>query len=767
MAKAHPIKTSFNAGEWSPLMEGHINLQNWPDSMRLCQNMIPLKQGPVVRRGGTKFIKEVKNSGDDTALIPFEFSTTQAYQIEAGDAYFRFYKDNAAIVETGILMTGATAANPVVLTITQSWSDGDEIYIDGVVGMTELNGKYYKINNRTATTVELQDVDGNNIDGSAYTTYVSGGTGYRVYEVTSPYSEADLFDTDGLYDFQYAQSADVLYIAHGDYKTRSLGRTSDTSWTVTNMTFDDGPYLPLNDTTTTLTLSGTTGSVTVTASATTGINGGDGFKSTDVGRLIRWEDPANEWTWLKITAWSSTTQVTATISGQDASAGTATTDWRLGVYSDTTGYPRVITFYQDRVLLAGCPDYPDRYDLTRTGGYSDTTFQFAPTDVDGTVTDDAAINGTLQSGQVNSIQWARSDDKGLILGTAAREWLVRPSTSGEVLTPSNAKADPFSSIGSSYVQPIQAENGTVYAQRARRKLMDVIYNFERDQLKPRDLTLASEHISRTGIAQIQHQQEPLNTIWMRLTNGLLKGMTYYPDEAVFGAHRHVIGGDGVVKSISVIPNADGSRDELWMIVERTINSVTRKYVEYMTRFYEDDIDQEDYIAMDSALTYDGSATDTVTGLDHLEGETVRVSVDGKSHPDLTVSSGSVTLDNSVTGSVIHVGLATTWAIKPQRIEAGATDGTAQGKIKRINGIVIRVLNSLGLSLGPSASNVKEYDFDQYDDGFDTVTPLYTGDTQLIRWAGGYEQNGDIYLTSSDIHPMAILAIMPQLTTQDR
>lgn len=748
-------------------MEGHINLQNWDSSCRLIQNMITTKQGPVIRRGGTKFVKEVKNSGSDTALIPFEFNVEQAYQIEAGDIYFRFFKDYSAITESSINITGATAADPVVLTVSQSWSDGDEIYIDGVVGMTELNGRFFKVNNRTSTTIELQDIDGNDVDGSGYTAYVSGGTGSRVYEVVSPYASSDLYKSDGNYNFQYAQSADVLYIAHGDYQTRSLSRTSDTSWTVASMTFDDGPYLPINTTTTTLGLSATSGSVTVTASATTGINGGDGFKLTDVGRLIRWEDAANNWTWLKITAFTSTTQVTATIEGPNASATTATTDWRLGVYSDTTGWPTVITFYQDRVLLAGASSYPDRYDLTRTGGYSDTTFQFAPTDADGTVTDDAAISGTLQSGQVNSIQWARSDDKGLVIGTTTREWLVRPSTSGEVLTPSNAKADPFSSVGSSYVQPIQAENGTVYCQRARRKLMDVIYNFERDQLKPRDLTLASEHITRTGIAQLQHQQEPNNTIWMRLTDGSLRGMTYYPDEAVFGAHRHVIGGNGVVKSISVIPSSDGARDDLWMIVERTINSVTRKYVEYMTRYYEDDMDKEDYIAMDSALVYDGAAVSSVSGLDHLEGETVTVMVDGNTHPDLTVTNGSITLANDITGSVINVGLDNTWVVKPQKIEAGATDGTAQGKTKRINGIVLRVLNTLGVKIGTNASNAKEHDFDQYDDGFDTTTPLYTGDTKLIRFVGGYEQAGDIYLTGSGVNPAAILAIMPQLTTQDR
>ncbi|PJF38076.1 MAG: hypothetical protein CUN55_18845, partial [Phototrophicales bacterium] len=150
-------------------------------------------------------------------------------------------------------------------------------------------------------------------------------------------------------------------------------------------------------------------------------------------------------------------------------------------------------------------------------------------------------------------QWADTDDRGLIIGTAAREWIVRPSLSNEVLTPTNAKADPVSAIGSAPVNNVRAENGSIFVQRNRRKQYDIIYSFERDQLKPRDLTITSEHITRGGIAQMSWQQEPLNVIWMRLSDGTMRGLTYYPDENVFAYHRHILGGTDVrVKSLSVI-----------------------------------------------------------------------------------------------------------------------------------------------------------------------------------------------------------------------
>jgi len=680
------MQTSFVSGEFSPLLDGHINLEKWKDSARTLQNLLPLKQGPLTRRGGTKYIAEVKDSSKNTVLIPFEFNVTSAYQIEAGDAYFRFYKANAQIQ--------------------------------------------------------------------------SGGS---PYEIVSPYAATDLLDSDYLPLYQTAQSADVMYMVHANYNVRSLNRVSDTSWSVNSIIFNDGPYLPENDTTTTFTLSGTTGSVTVTASAAS-------FVSTDVGRLIRWKDPANNWTWLKITAYSSTTVVTATIMGDDASAATATLSWRLGVYGETNGYPKVITFYQDRIVLAGCDAYPDRYDVSRTGGYSSTDFRFAPSDADGTVTDDAAFSGTLQSGQVNTIQWAASDERGLILGSAKREWLVSSSATDNILTPATAIANTISSTGSAAVPPVQIENGTVFLQRARRKVNDIIYSFDRDQLKPRDITLASEHITLTGVAEMAFQQEPINVLWMRRTDGKLIGITYYPDEAVFAAHPHVIGGTDVeVRSISVIPNSTGSKEELSLIVKRTINGATVQYVEYMTEYYQLPTAKEDAILMDSAYTYSGAAVNVISGLDHLEGETVKLMVDGNSHPDLVVSSGSITLENDITATKAQIGLGNTWKLKTKRIEGGAQDGVAQGKTKRITGYVIRLLNTLGMYYGSTfedTDNRNEDDFEQGQD-YDEDVALFSGDTEFLRHPVGYEQDGSIYLSHSGVFPATILAIMPMVTTQDR
>jgi hypothetical protein len=771
MAKSSPMQTNFTAGEWSPLMAGHIDLEKFSSSCARLRNLLVLKQGAVTRRGGTYFVKEVKNSAQNTLLIPFDAGDDSYYVIEMGAGYFRFYKNNSIITLAAQNITAATAANPVVITYSGSdtYSNGDEVFINGVVGMTQINNRFFKVSNvnAAANTFELHDTDGVNVNGTGYTAYVSGGTVAEVYQVSNPYSNSDLVYSSGvnnkLKKFQTSQSADVLYIAHGDYQLRALARLSDTNWTLNTILFDDGHYLDENDTNTTIALSSGSGSTTVTASSVVGINGGTGFKSTDVGRLIRYYDGTN-WTWLEITAFTSTTVVTALIKGEAASPHGATKRWRLGLFCETNGYPTVVSFIQNRLFLAGVRAYPDTYTLSRSGGYSDTKIFCAPSDRDGTVTDDAGITGVLQSGTINSIVWARGDEKGLVIGTKTAEWIVRSSETNEVLTPNNIKEDNISSIGSSYVQPFGAESGVVFLQRSRRRLHDLIYSFEADQLKPRDITLTAEHITRGQIISLCFQQEPLNTIWMVRGDGVLVGMTYYPDQGIFGCHAHTIGGvNAKVIDTACVLSQDGSRDVLYMIVERTINGVTRKYIEYMTPYYEDDTPQVDAVCVDSCLTYSGAPVSTVSGLDHLEGETVKILYDGKSHRDLEVTNGAITLDNSLVGSKIHIGLGYSWSLVTQRIEGGGTDGVSQGKTKRIHKIIVRLLNTLGLYYGSSDTNYDSFVFNQTV-AYDTPVNLYNGDTPELAFPSGYNQGGQIFLSHDGAFPATILAIMPQLET---
>ena len=1000
MAKVSPIQNSFNGGEISPLLYGRPDVDKYKTGLKTCLNFIPLIQGPVERRPGTVFMKEVKTSSLKTRLVRFEFSTTQAYMLEFGNNYIRFYKDNGTVIAGSTTISGATAANPVVITDTaHGYGNGAEVYITGVVGMTELNNKYYLVANKSANTFELTDIDGSNINGSAFTAYSSAGTAAETIELVTTYVTADLFQ------IKFAQSADVLYITHPSYKPRKVTRTSDTDWTITDITFSDGPFLNTNAEVTRLTLSGTSGSVTVTATTPTsstisgatranpvvvtdnghgyatddkvfissvvgmtqlnsifyhivridansyslrntsdvaidgsaftsygsggtstrptlGINGQTGFKSTDVGRLIRWQDPASNWTFLTITAFTDAVTVTAFIDGPDASAGTATDDWRLGIWSDTTGYPASVTFHQNRLCFAGGGSYPQRMDMSRSGDFEN----FAPTTPDATVADDHAVTDTLSADTVNAIRWIVDDEKGLLTGTVGGEWITRPSDTGGVTTPSNVQSKRSSAYGSADIQPIRAGRAVLFIQRALRKLRELAYVFEDDGFRAPDLTLISEHITRSGVTQTAFQTEPHSLVWLVLVDGTLVCLTYEREQKVVGWSRHTMGGvsnagtkQAIVESVASIPNALGSADEIYIIVRRLVNGATRRYIEYLKPHWEEGFDPEDAFFLDSGLTLDtpivisgvtqadpvvvtasshglsdadevritevvgpeelnkrafvigevtthtfelfsntvnratisgatranpvvitapshglvngdqigifdvvgmvelngngyvvankttntfelsgingtgytawtssgriraavdGSADhtayvsdgevrlriSTLSGLDHLEGQSVDVLTEGSAHGAKTVSSGAITLDR--TSSKVHVGLGYNSDFETLRPEAGAADGTAQGKLARMHRVILRFFQTGGGKLGPDVDTLDTLVFREGGDAMDTAVPLFTGDYE-VPWEGDYTADNHIFYRQNQPFPAFIEAVMPQMNTQDR
>jgi hypothetical protein len=674
VAKVSPIQTNFNRGEVSPLIYGRVDIEQYRAGLKTCHNYIPLVQGGITGRPGTYFASAVRNSATKARLIPFEFSTTQAYVIEASPGFFRFYKNN-----------GRIETSPGV-----------------------------------------------------------------AYEIATPYAEAHLF---GL---KFTQSADILYITHPSYAPRKLSRTGDTSWTLTTISFSDGPYLPTNATATTITPSATSGSaITLSASAAV-------FASTDVGRLMRIKH-GSTWGVALITAVATSVSATASVS-ITLGGTTASADWRLGLWSDTTGYPACVTFSDDRLFFAGTTNYPQRIDGSKSGDYEN----FAPTDVSGVVSDDNAVAFTLNANKVNVVRWLADDEKGLLVGTVGGEWLVRPSAQSEALTPTNINAKSSTKYGSADLQPVQAGKSVLFVQRSGRKIRELAYLYEVDGFRAPDMTVLSEHITRTGVGtQLAFQQEPQSILWMVRGDGALVGLTYEREQNVIGWHRHTIGGPAtgaVVESVATIPSADGTRDELWLVVKRTINGGTKRYVEYLTKIFEDDDAQEDAFFVDCGLTYSGAATTSITGLSHLEGETVTVLADGATHPDCTVSGGAITLTRSA--SKVHVGYGYNMDGATLRLEAGAADGTAQGKTKRIHSVTFRVNQTLGMKYGPSFDSLTPIYFRTSNDPMGSAPPLFTGD-KAVEFEGDYDNDAYICWRQDKPLPSTILAVMPQLVTQDR
>ena len=566
---------------------------------------------------------------------------------------------------------------------------------------------------------------------------LSGGS---AYEISTPYLEAELFD------IKFAQSADVMYIVHPNHETNKLSRTGHTSWTLNEVVFTDGPYLAPNTTAITLTPSATSGSgITITAST-------NAFVSTDVNRLVSFSNG-----YARITAFNSATNVTADVE-DDFDNTTATTDWKLGAFSDTTGHPSCVSFFEQRLVFAGTISEPQTLYFSKAGDYENMTA--------GTNADDAMVY-TIASNQVNAIRYMKAV-RTLVVGTTGGEFTVSADGTDAAVTPTNVTIKRQSSFGAANVDAIPAGNAILFLQKAKRKIRELQYNFDSDGYQAADLTILNDTVTKSGINEMVFQQEPDSIIWCVRDDGVLAGLTYQRSENVVAWHRHIFGGsfgsgNAVCETAATI-SGTLTEDELWVIVKRTINSTTKRYIECFSNFDFDETDATDFKFLDSHLSYSGASTTTLSGLSHLEGQTVSVLADGSVHANKTVTSGSITLDRAVTKAC--VGLPYNSVLQTMRIEGGAAEGTSQGKTKRISKVVLRLFETVGVKVGPSLTDLETVPFRTTSSALSSpVDTLLAGDRE-IEFRDDYNSDGFIFVKQDQPLPCSILAIYPTLVTSD-
>lgn len=542
-----PVQASLAAGEIGPPLWGRTDLAWQASAAKELENFIPTPHGPVKFKGGARFVAEVDDSADAHRLIPYRFSADDAYALIVGDQTIRFGRDKGIITLSG---------SPVTL------ASGDGV----------------------------------------------------PWPATS------------LAALRVAQSFDVLYMFHRSYKPRQLTRASHTSWTIPAFPFKDGPYYPENTTATTLTPSGTGPSgVTLTASAVTGINGGQGFLATDVGRLVRIRDDGGtpkRWFWGTITARADTTHVTVDFNA--ALYGVAAKSrWRLGLWSDTTGWPAAVALHEGRLATLTLPlSALPRVDLSMSGAL-DT---FSPTKIDNdatnpvdVVSDDCAVSANLTSGELNT-PYDLHSLRDLIVLTAGKEFRVNSGSLTEPLTPTNIKVNPISSHGiHPDVDAQEANNTVIFVQRDGRTVRAMTPALDQgvDGYQAKDLTIRSPDIARAGRAdadggldELAWAQSPNYLLHMVRGDGVMPVLTYLPEQEVQAWARNRFAGSAagaaVVESVAAIPY--GGIDQLWMIVKRTIGGAVQRYVEILEQPLGQDDPIEDAFYVDCGLTLDNTGT---------------------------------------------------------------------------------------------------------------------------------------------------------------
>ncbi len=654
----------FNTGEVSDLLGARIDTQEYRGACKTLTNFIPLVQGPVSRRGGTRFLKEAKYHDKKARLFSFQFSISQAYLLEFGENYVRFFYNRQSIVDE--------ENNPI--------------------------------------------------------------------EIETPYLEDDL---DSLY---FAQSGDVLYISHPLYPLRTIIRYDLTDWRTQEVNLVDGPYLPLNTTDISLTPSGTTGTVILTASE-------DLFCETDVGRAVRIMHPSNpdvQWGAAEITEFLSATSVMAEVlSDFPFLSATESKHWRLGVFSGTTGYASVCTFFEQRLILGKA----NGVYASKTGQYD----RFSPTDTDASVSSEYGYGYELSSDQINDVSWL-SSGRVLAIGTVGADFTLTTS-GGEGSIDMSVQAQRHSTYGSEMVAPVKVGGATLFVQHYGRKLRSFFYDSSTEGYVAKDLTLLAPHITQSGIREMSFQKEPNSIVWCALKNGKLIGFTYEPEESVQAWHSHEISGASV-ESIAVVPYENGLYEELYLLVKRTINNEEKYYIEVMEKGIDEEAqDSKECFFLDSGLSYCGDPVQIVGGLSHLEGQTVSILADGAVQTDKVVENAQISLDYPA--SVIHVGLNFSSILKTMPLSA-IGGSVSEASKKRISTLFVRLYKTIGFLIG-QADLLERQIFRQADDVMGCAPELFSGDKK-VAFNAKWDMVAEISIQQDQPLPFTLLGMFPVVST---
>ena len=782
MPSAVPIQPSFARGEISPRLWSRVDLAFYQIALEQCENFVVLPHGGAARLPGSRFVSEVKFNNIKTRLLPFQFNTEQTYVIEAGNQYFRFYKDR------GIVYVNAT---------------------DGVI----VNGNFdTDLSGWTAASVTWS---------AGKASFGAGGTLQQSFTVTDPTNELVLgFETESLGATlklkvgSTAGGADILEEQTFEAGNHTIQFTPGAGKTTVHLTFTQAANTPLLDAV--VLLSDQPVEVRTPWSGTT-IFPTHHTQSNDVMYFAHYLVFPYKLERFGHASWSLKP---IEFEGQPP-------EWKA------ENWPQRVGFFEDRLIWAAPPAQPQTLWLSSTENLQKLTIPPSPTDAD-------AMKFTISAGQVNAIQWL-AEDQQLQIGTTGATRTLAGAGIDAPLTPTSVKGKRHTTFGAAPIQPIQTGEITIYAGQYGRKIREFVFSFDRDRFVSPDLSLLSEHLTRPGIAEMAYQQDPDSIIWMARTDGQLVGLTYERDQEVAAFHRHKIAGGkadqwGEVESVTVISGT--TRDEVWLCVKRTIDGQTKRYVEFLEFMPEpeDNVDKEDLFFVHSGLSYDGRnqtvaltlsavtgkgititaasdrwsannvgdkvisgngravitaytsptvvtadvekdfsstaipagwtlAANSVGGLGHLEAEDVAILADGAVMPQQTVSAGRVTLPDARAAGRWQVGLNYRSSLRTLRPEAGAADGTAQGRLKLIHRIVLRLRETLGLKFGRSLDDLDIIPFRKTGQPMDESPPLFTGDKE-VALTQGWGPDAQIWAVQDQPLPAEIQAVIPKMQTTE-
>lgn len=775
MSDVNTLARSFARGEIAPEMYGRIDLTQYQTGVQLARNMIVLPHGPTRNRPGFKYVNRCKVSTSAVRLIPFHFNNTaseQSFVLEVGTDYVRFHSVGGTLLEAAKTITGITRATPGVLTSNaHGFSNGQWVYVAAIVGMTQLNGRFYIVAGVTANTFTLTDLDGTAINTSAMTAYASGGTAARVYEVAL----GTALSTTDVQQFRYAQSGSTLTIcAVSSRKPFTISTTDGITWTVTAITFAPTTPTPAKPAPVAGSASGAAFSYYYRVTEVPA-SGEESLASPDSDPVVNTLSVAGAYNYVgnAVTAGSRAriykfyTGVTGNSGGLFGFVGEAdpgVSFYDANITPDFTrtqpqpntpfetafNYPRAVCFYEQRQVFAGTKTNPQTFWMTRPGTDRNLTYT-SPT------ADNDAISFRLSSKDLNVVNHLVPLGDLLMLTGGAVHRLQTANT--DALTPASVSVKPLSFTGASEITPAVTESSCLFAAARGNHLREIRYRDEQGGYTFSDASLFAAHmVDGYTLNSLAYTAAPHQVVWAVRSDGVLLGMTYVPEQEVVGWHQHTHGSAGTFESICQA--YETTEDALYATVLRArpngLANVREIHVLKMTehraaRFY-----------VDAGLTYSGVSTTTITGLWHLEGSTVTILADNAEHPTRVVSGGQITLQSAA--STVHVGFGYNSDLQTLPLASEAAVALGQGVVKNVAKVHFRVRLSAAFKVGPSFTDMREIKF-RTTEAYGTP-PALKSEWVSIPIAGEWGRDGDVCIRQDKPLPIEIAAMRLEVAVSD-
>lgn len=722
------ILPSFASGELSPALHGRVDLAKYQSGLATCLNWYIHAFGGASTRAGTEWVGEVYDSATRSRLVPFEFNEEQTYVLEFADQFLRVIMDGGYVLETAVTITGITRANPGVVSYTGSDpSNGDHVWIDTVVGMTQVNRRRFTVANVNAgaNTFQLSGVD-----TTLYTAYASGGTWARLYTVATPYVAADLAL------LKFTQSADTLTITHPSYVPYSLTRTAHTSWTLAAIVFNPVGFFAVPD-------------------------AAPGCSTYHDGRQCYGRDNASiQSFWASQSGDFVNFNVSAPVVDSDAITRTLASkkvnEIRFMVSLD------VLLMFTSGAVWRGWPGSQE--DVITPGNFGAKPVSYEGcAQIEPVETIDSAIFVTKSGRRVrdiygngeqfvsrnlsilsshlfeghsieerayatdpDSLIWFVRDDGVLLCFTYLKEHDVyawsRHTTDGTVES----------------VAAIQEDNETILYLSVKRTIGGTTKRYVERMASRFFATVYDAWCVDSG-----YNYNGWNTDTAKSLT--ITGATYNAgDTAILAATGHTPFTSGSVGTKYILRSGQ-HQVTVTVSVYSSSSSVSAT------------LDTAPFTSLQATATSDWAAASlTLSGLWHLEGRTVKVFADGSVEPDAVVSQGTITLSRAA-GRIL-AGLGYTCDLETLNIEQGQP--TLQGRYKAISELAIRVKDTRGLQAGPTSDRLTEFkERTTEEQGYPTT--LTTGDERQVI-DPSWNSNGRVFLRQSYPLPATVVAIIPRL-----